>query len=329
MVLVLPLKKSDWTRTFVEAVNTPFGAALTIVFSFAVGAGLSIFFPPSDSLSPMVPAFDRAAPASTASISAPPRSNSTVALVPASDAAARASAATISAPPRPHSTAALVPASDAAAPASTAPISAPPPPIRTDAAAPASTPPVSAPPPPIRTDAAAPASTAPVSAPASPIRTDAAASASTPPVSAPPPPIRADAAAPASTEPISVLPSPTPAASSPAALVSVPPRPNSTSAMLDRQAQLFKRGADFLKDGNVAAARLMLRSVADAGSAQAALLLGATYDPIILANLGVRGLEPDRVAAIAWYRRAQEYAASEASGQIASGRIERLTETDR
>jgi len=99
--------------------------------------------------------------------------------------------------------------------------------------------------------------------------------------------------------------------------------------MLDRQAQLFKRGADFLKDGNVAAARLMLRSVADAGSAQAALLLGATYDPIILANLGVRGLEPDRVAAIAWYRRAQEYAASEASGQIASGRIERLTETDR
>ena len=310
MVLVLPLnKKSDWARTFVEAVNTPFGAALTIVFSFAVGAGLSIFFPPSDFRSPMVPAFDRAAPASTASISAPPRSNSTVALVPASDAAARASAATISAPPRPHSTAALVPASDAAARASTASVSVPPSPTRTEAAAPASTAPVSVPPPPIRADAAAPASTEPVSAP--------------------PPPIRADAAAPASTEPISVLPSPTPAASSPAALVSVPPRPNSTSAMLDRQAQLFKRGADFLKDGNVAAARLMLRSVADAGSAQAALLLGATYDPIILANLGVRGLEPDRVAAITWYRRAQEYAASEASGQIASGRIERLTETDR
>ena len=236
MVLVLPLnKKSDWARTFVEAVNTPFGATLIILFSFAVGAGLSIFFPPSDSRSPVVPAFDRAAAASTA------------------------------------------------------PISAPPPPIRTDAAAPAST----------------------------------------EPVSAPPPPIRIDAAAPASTEPVSAPPSPTPTAASPASLVSVPPRPNSTGAMPDRQAQLFKRGADFLKDGNVAAARLMLRSVADAGSAQAALLLGATYDPIILANLGVRGLEPDRVAAIAWYRRAQEYGASEASGRIASGRIERLTEADR
>jgi len=276
MVLVLPLnKKSDWARTFVEAVNTPFGATLIILFSFAVGAGLSIFFPPSDSRSPVVPAFDRAAAASTA------------------------------------------------------PISAPPPPIRTDAAAPASTEPVSAPPSPIRTDAAAAASTEPVSAPPPPIRTDAATAASTEPVSAPPPPIRIDAAAPASTEPVSAPPSPTPTAASPASLVSVPPRPNSTGAMPDRQAQLFKRGADFLKDGNVAAARLMLRSVADAGSAQAALLLGATYDPIILANLGVRGLEPDRVAAIAWYRRAQEYGASEASGRIASGRIERLTETDR
>jgi TPR repeat protein len=92
----------------------------------------------------------------------------------------------------------------------------------------------------------------------------------------------------------------------------------------DRQAQLFKRGADFLKDGNVAAARLMLQSVADAGNAQAALLLGATYDPIVLADLGVSGLQPDRVAALAWYRRAQEYGASEASD-----RIKRLTEADR
>src|SRR5262252_1824577 len=190
MVLVLPLnKKSDWARTFVEAVNTPFGATLIILFSFAVGAGLSIFFPPSDSRSPVVPAFDRAAAASTA------------------------------------------------------------------------------------------------------------------PISAPPPPIRTDAAAPASTEPVSAPPSPTPTAASPASLVSVPPRPNSTGAMPDRQAQLFKRGADFLKDGNVAAARLMLQPVADAVNAQAALLLGATYDPFMLAELGVRGLQPDRVAALAWYRR--------------------------
>jgi TPR repeat protein len=92
----------------------------------------------------------------------------------------------------------------------------------------------------------------------------------------------------------------------------------------DRQAQLLRRGSDFLKDGNFVAARLMLQSAADAGNAEAALLLGATYDPLMLANFGVRGLKPDREAALIWYRRAQEYGSSEASG-----RIERLAQTDK
>lgn len=91
----------------------------------------------------------------------------------------------------------------------------------------------------------------------------------------------------------------------------------------DRQALVLKLGASLLKDGNVAAARLMLQSAADAGNAQAAMLLGATYDPLILADLGVRGLRPDPEAARTWYRRAQEYGSSEASG-----RIERLARMD-
>ena len=94
--------------------------------------------------------------------------------------------------------------------------------------------------------------------------------------------------------------------------------------MPDRQAQLFKRGTNFLKDGNVAAARLMLQSLADAGNAQAALLLGATYDPLMLADLGVRGLKPDPEAARTWYRRAQEYGSGEAPG-----RIEQLAHMDK
>lgn len=92
----------------------------------------------------------------------------------------------------------------------------------------------------------------------------------------------------------------------------------------DRQVRLLKRGADFLRDGNVVAARLVLQSVADARNAQAALLLGATYDPLMLTSLGARGLQPDREAARAWYRRAQEYGSSEAAG-----RIERLAQIDR
>jgi hypothetical protein len=91
----------------------------------------------------------------------------------------------------------------------------------------------------------------------------------------------------------------------------------------ERLARLTKRGVDFLKDGDFAAARLMLRLPADAGDAPAALLLGTTYDPVILAELGVFGLRPDRAAARAWYQRARDYGSAEASR-----RIERLAQTD-
>src|SRR5262249_18825931 len=87
-----------------------------------------------------------------------------------------------------------------------------------------------------------------------------------------------------------------------------------------RLAQLVKRGVELIRIGNFAAARLMLRPAAEAGNADAALLLGATYDPTAVSDLGARGLAPDPNAARAWYQRAME------SGSIeASGRIERLT----
>ena len=44
-------------------------------------------------------------------------------------------------------------------------------------------------------------------------------------------------------------------------------------------ATLVKRGQDFIANGDLAAARLVLRRAADGGDAQAALLLGSTYDP--------------------------------------------------
>jgi hypothetical protein len=101
--------------------------------------------------------------------------------------------------------------------------------------------------------------------------------------------------------------------------------PGSATAKLspERMARLVGRGVGFLKDGDFAAARLMLRLPADAGDASAALLLGATYDPAVLAELGVFGLRPDRAAARAWYQRARNYGSAEASR-----RIERLAQTD-
>src|SRR5262249_53766188 len=58
-------------------------------------------------------------------------------------------------------------------------------------------------------------------------------------------------------------------------------------------AALLKRGQDYLQNGDIVSARLMLRRAASAGDPQAALLLGATFDPVVLRDLGVLGFTPD------------------------------------
>jgi len=89
-----------------------------------------------------------------------------------------------------------------------------------------------------------------------------------------------------------------------------------------RLAQLVKRGVELLRIGDFAAARLLLRPAAEAGDAEAALLLGATYDPAAVSDFGALGLAPDPNVARAWYQRAME------SGSVeASRRIERLMRT--
>jgi hypothetical protein len=95
--------------------------------------------------------------------------------------------------------------------------------------------------------------------------------------------------------------------------------PPTTRLDPERIAWLVRRGADFMRMGDFAAARLVLRPAADAGDPQAALMLGATFDPVIVADLGVIGLSPDPGVARAWYQRAM------ASGSLeASRRIEQL-----
>jgi hypothetical protein len=89
-----------------------------------------------------------------------------------------------------------------------------------------------------------------------------------------------------------------------------------------RLAQLVKRGVELLRIGDFAAARLVLRPAAEAGDAEAALLLGATFDPAAVSDLGALGLAPDPNVARVWYQRAMEAGSAEASR-----RIERLTRT--
>jgi hypothetical protein len=112
-----------------------------------------------------------------------------------------------------------------------------------------------------------------------------------------------------------------PPAENPPAPTPQPPAAESASPPLalggDEIATLIKRGKDFLMNGDLASARLLLRRGADAGSAQAALALGASFDPLVIAQLGAIGAEPDVARARQWYQKAVELGSSDASQQLA------------
>ena len=67
---------------------------------------------------------------------------------------------------------------------------------------------------------------------------------------------------------------------------------------------LLKRGKELIATGDLAAARLVLQRAADANHAEAALALGATYDPFVLRELKVYGFMPDAAMARVWYEKA-------------------------
>jgi hypothetical protein len=79
---------------------------------------------------------------------------------------------------------------------------------------------------------------------------------------------------------------------------------------------LVARGKELLRDGDFSSARLILQRAADAGDADAALTLGATYDPSILAQLGIRNQLANVDLARAWYEKAQEFGSAEASSRL-------------
>jgi hypothetical protein len=90
------------------------------------------------------------------------------------------------------------------------------------------------------------------------------------------------------------------------------PRPPMHHLDRDEVANLLDRGQGYLQSGDIAAARLFLRRAADAGHAQAALALAATYDPLALKEFGVLGITPDIETARFWYEKASQLGSAEA-----------------
>jgi hypothetical protein len=79
---------------------------------------------------------------------------------------------------------------------------------------------------------------------------------------------------------------------------------------------LMKQGEQFAAAGDLATARLVFQRAAEAGDATAALAMGATYDPIVLANLGVLGMSADVGKARSWYEKAKGFGSTEASRRL-------------
>lgn len=75
---------------------------------------------------------------------------------------------------------------------------------------------------------------------------------------------------------------------------------------------LIGRCEQLVAEGDVDAARGLLTPVAEARDARAALALGATYDPIMLAILQAPGGAADIPVALDWYKKAEEFGSREA-----------------
>jgi hypothetical protein len=73
---------------------------------------------------------------------------------------------------------------------------------------------------------------------------------------------------------------------------------------------LLNRGDEFLSRADVEAARLLYERAAGAGNAEAAIRLGATFDPEFLTRAGLRNMPSDVNTAQHWYGRARDLQAN-------------------
>jgi hypothetical protein len=133
--------------------------------------------------------------------------------------------------------------------------------------------------------------------------------AAAPPPAAVPPPVAAP--------PVAVAPPVTVAAAVPSAMPAPSPQREVVRSLDPREvAALVKRGQDLLASGDVQSARLLLMRGAEARDPRAALLVGTTYDPARLRQIGADGPLADVAQARLWYQRAKEWGEPDAQRQL-------------
>jgi len=99
---------------------------------------------------------------------------------------------------------------------------------------------------------------------------------------------------------------------------STPPLPGRSFRYLDPNEVkvLMARGEQLMATGDVVAARGMFLRATEAEDPEAAIALGATYDPSVLRRLGVIGVVADLNNARAWYEKAEHWGSREARGRL-------------
>jgi hypothetical protein len=115
---------------------------------------------------------------------------------------------------------------------------------------------------------------------------------------------------------VSPQPAPEPERAVPATLPAAPPV--QALRQLDPEAirLLLQQGEQFVAAGDLVSARLVYLKAAEAGNAAAALALGATYDPVVLAKIGARGIGGDVEKARNWYEKAKAFGSPDAPRRL-------------
>jgi TPR repeat protein len=79
---------------------------------------------------------------------------------------------------------------------------------------------------------------------------------------------------------------------------------------------LMAHGQKMVDVGYLAGARAYFRRAAEAGSGEAALALGDTYDPAFIDHIGAHGIKADVAQARTWYERARELGSEDAKARL-------------
>jgi hypothetical protein len=115
--------------------------------------------------------------------------------------------------------------------------------------------------------------------------------------------------------PVAPANAPVPAPDAPTAIALTPPTSGFSGAGM---AELLAHGDSFLRNGDIASARLFYERAAGAGNGQAALRLGATFDPEFLGRLGIGKLQANPAEARSWYSRARDLGEADAKRRLNS-----------